>query len=322
VNEIRELRSTFAKLRLEQLEVGSDGRNRTLVSAFRARTGRNQPSNTRSIFGSATWIRGLIKPGPERAVAYLDWSAQEFAIAAALSGDEAMLRAYATDPYLAMAVLAGRAPAWATKETHGAVRDVFKIVALAVQYGMQAESLAIGTGMTQCEAHELLLLLRESFRTFFAWSENSMSTAMLGMPLEPCFGWRTMASTTSKPTTFRNHPIQGAGAEMMRLACIFATEAGYSVWPVHDALLVETSIDDLDRTVAAVAEIMGRASEVVTGGLRIRVGVKMVRHPDRYMDQRGIGMREKVIGMLREDVGDFSHDVGDTTNSEMSESPT
>jgi DNA polymerase-1 len=50
---LRELRSALSELRLNELAVGSDGRNRTILSAFRSRTGRNQPSNSRLIFGVA-----------------------------------------------------------------------------------------------------------------------------------------------------------------------------------------------------------------------------------------------------------------------------
>src|SRR6516165_4536900 len=42
VAPLRELRSSLAELRLSQLTVGSDGRNRTLLSPFKSRTGRNQ----------------------------------------------------------------------------------------------------------------------------------------------------------------------------------------------------------------------------------------------------------------------------------------
>ena len=45
---IREARVTLAQLRLRSLEVGSDGRNRCLLSAFRASSSRNQPSNSGS----------------------------------------------------------------------------------------------------------------------------------------------------------------------------------------------------------------------------------------------------------------------------------
>src|SRR5262249_29579103 len=50
VSPIRELRSALADLRLNDLAVGRDGRNRTLLSPFRARSGRNQPSNTKFVF--------------------------------------------------------------------------------------------------------------------------------------------------------------------------------------------------------------------------------------------------------------------------------
>jgi hypothetical protein len=43
VAPLRELRSSLAELRLNDLAVGRDGRNRTILSAFRSRTGRNQP---------------------------------------------------------------------------------------------------------------------------------------------------------------------------------------------------------------------------------------------------------------------------------------
>jgi len=95
VAELRELRSALGMMRLfDDLAVGPDGRNRTATMPFRARTGRNQPSNAKFIFGPSRWLRSLIKPEPGMAVAYLDYSQQEFGIAAALSGDEAMAEAY------------------------------------------------------------------------------------------------------------------------------------------------------------------------------------------------------------------------------------
>src|SRR5690606_862212 len=55
LSPLRELRVSLSQMRLSDLSVGSDGRNRTLLSPFRARTGRNQPSNSRFAFGPATW---------------------------------------------------------------------------------------------------------------------------------------------------------------------------------------------------------------------------------------------------------------------------
>ena len=143
ISPLRELRSALSDLRLSDLAVGSDGRNRCLLSAFRARTGRNQPSPSRFIFGPSVWLRGLIKPPPGFGLAYIDWSQQEFEIAAALSGDEAMMAAYhSDDPYLAFAKQAGAVPSSATRYSHKDKREQFKQCVLAVQYGMGPEALA------------------------------------------------------------------------------------------------------------------------------------------------------------------------------------
>ena len=84
IRPIYDVRHAMAKLRLSSLTVGKDGKNRTLLSAFQAKTGRNQPSNAKFIFGPAKWMRGLIKPEPGFGIAYLDWEQQEFGIAAGL----------------------------------------------------------------------------------------------------------------------------------------------------------------------------------------------------------------------------------------------
>src|SRR5262249_41362355 len=151
VSALRELRSSLSDLRLNDLAVGRDGRNRTILSVFQSRTGRNQPSNSRYIFGPSVWLRGLIKPPPGHGLAYVDWSQQEFGIAAALSGDHAMQAAYQTgDPYLAFAKQAGAVPRDASKATHGPIRELFKQCVLAVQYGMEAQSLALRIAQPPC----------------------------------------------------------------------------------------------------------------------------------------------------------------------------
>jgi hypothetical protein len=143
VSPLRELRHCLSGMRLNDLAVGSDGRNRCLLSVFATRTGRNAPSNTRYIFGPSVWLRGLIQPPPEHAVVYIDWSAQEIGIAAALSGDPVMLAGYESgDPYIAFAKQAGAVPEDATKESHPLVRDQFKACALGVLYGLGALGLA------------------------------------------------------------------------------------------------------------------------------------------------------------------------------------
>ena len=149
-------------------------RNRTILSAFRARSGRNAPSNSKFIFGPSVWLRSLIKPPPGHAVAYLDWKQQEFGIAGALSGDAAKLAAYRSgDPYLSFGKQAGVIPADANKTTHGPQRELFKQALLAVQYGMEADALAARIGQPPIVARNLLRAYRETYSTSVAVVECS-----------------------------------------------------------------------------------------------------------------------------------------------------
>jgi DNA polymerase-1 len=301
VGPIRELRKSLAKMRLSDLAVGSDGRNRCLLSAFRARTGRNQPSNTRFIFGTAAWLRALIRPAPGYGVAYIDWSQQEWAIAAALSGDVAMGQAYTSgDPYLRFAQQAGAIPPAGTKATHGAIRDQFKACALAVQYGMGAESLATRIGQPVAQAQALLRLHRETYPTFWRWSQAAVDYAMLHGRLQTGFGWILhVGANGANPRSLCNFPMQANGAEMLRLACCLATERGIQVCaPVHDALLIEAPLEELDHAVTLTQQAMAEASAIVLDGFTLRSDAQLIRYPDRYIDERGAHMWNTVWAIL------------------------
>lgn len=299
---LRELRVSLSKMRLSALTVGTDGRNRTLLSAFRSKTGRNQPSTTKFMFGPAVWIRSLIRPNPGRSLAYVDWSQQEFGIAAALSQDPTMLDAYASgDPYLAFAKQAGAIPPDGTKETHSGIRDQYKQCALAVQYGMGPDALAITLNILPAQARWLLQNHREAYPKFWQWSDAVEMYAMLHGKLSTVFGWTLHIGPQVNPRSLRNFPMQANGAEMLRLACIFVTEVGITLCaPVHDALLIEAPSHRIDEAVAATQDLMTKASAIVLDGFKLRTEVKVVHHPDRYHDERGTEMWRKVWCVMRE----------------------
>jgi DNA polymerase-1 len=308
ISPLRELRHTLGQLRLNDLSVGPDGRNRTMLSAFRARTSRNQPSTSRFIFGASVWLRHLIKPSAGRAVAYIDFAAQEIAIAAALSGDERLWEAYASgDPYLAFARQAGLVPPDATKSSHPEERKRCKAIVLGVNYGMGAESIASQAQIHVIEARELLLRHRETYRVFWNWAEANVEKARLGLPLETVFGWQlhpaSGGNNSFSARSVLNWPMQSHGAEMLRLAISMAVEEGLKVCaPVHDALLFEAPIHVIEEQATRLATIMGDASEIILGaGRRCRLDIKIVRHPDRYEDEdRGREMFERVMELLAE----------------------
>lgn len=297
---LRELRVTLGQMRQASLSVGEDGRNRCMISIFRSKTGRNQPSNSKFIFGPSVWMRGLIQPAPGYGLAYVDWSQQEFGIAAALSGDENMKAAYASgDPYMAFAKQAGAVPEDATKKTHSTEREQFKACVLAVQYGMGAESLALRINQPTARARELLDLHKRTYRRFWQWSEGVVNEAVLGGKLWTVFGWQLFTNDDPNPRSLCNFPMQANGAEMLRLACIQLMRDGVRICaPVHDAILIEAPLENLDAVVAHTQAVMQQASAAVLDGFKLESDAKIVRYPERYMDERGTQMWNTVMELL------------------------
>jgi DNA polymerase I-like protein with 3'-5' exonuclease and polymerase domains len=219
---------------------------------------------------------------------------------AALAGDEQLAEHYLSgDPYMRFAITAGLAPADATVETHGHIRDACKSLFLGIGYGMQALSLSAKAGITLPEAQELIGLHSTTYRAFTRWRSDTVDSALLSGRMRTAFDWRRRGCEAAASTELMNWPVQSAGADLMRIVCIAATEAGIQVaCPVHDAFLIVSPLERLDQDVAHMREIMGRASEVVTGGLRIRVDEKTVR-AGRYMDKRGRAMWDRIMELLR-----------------------
>jgi hypothetical protein len=314
LEELRQLRDARDKMRKIKLAVGKDGRNRTVLWPFKAKTSRTQPKAAQWIFSPAVWLRSLIKPEPGMAVAYIDYSAMEFLLAAALSDGDCgstnnTLNMYQSgDPYLSFAKAVGAIPNHITKQTIGnyvALRDRYKVMLLATQYGMQAETLAGRLGVSTFEAQEMLNQHRAQFRPYWAWSDDFVQHALQTGVMCTALGWHCRTGITEfNERSIRNWPIQAAGADILRIACILATRHGIRLLaPVHDAVLIEAPIEKIEADVALMREIMRRASRIVlnadaAGTIELRTDVKIVHYPDRYSDKRGDKIWAEVMELL------------------------
>jgi DNA polymerase family A len=307
LESLRQLRHTRDKMRKIKLAVGADGRNRTVLWPFKSKSSRTQPKASQWIFSPAVWMRSLIKPAPGRAIAYVDWSAIEFGIAASLSNDPVMLEFYRTgDPYLSFCKRVGKAPATASKKTHGPLRDRYKTGLLSIQYGVQAETLAARLGISTFEAHEMIMQHKELFAVYWRWTADwlahTLDTGVMWTPM----GWFCRTGITEfNERSIINLPIQGTGADILRVACIWATRHGLELCgPVHDAIVIEAPVERIDADVALLQEIMRRASRAVLappGGaafIELRTDAKIVRYPDRYTDPRGDDIWRRVLELL------------------------
>ena len=136
---------------------------------------------------------------------------------------------------------------------------------------------------------------------FWRWSDAAVDYAMLNGKLHTVFGWRVQVPPISNPRSLSNFPMQANGAEMLRLACCLATERGIEVCaPVHDAVLICAPLDRLDAEVARMQDAMREASRIVLNGFELGTDAKLIRYPDRYMDDRGTLMWERVMKLINE----------------------
>lgn len=312
--QLHEARKILSRMRLTKFEIGADERNRAMLWAFSSKTSRNQPSNSKFIFGGASWLRFLIRPAEGQAIAYVDYRQQEFGIAAALSRDPVMQRMYESgDPYMAMAILAGDAPQGATEETHPEAREVHKVVSLATLYGIGTWLLSHQLQVTQDRAAWLLQWHRKTFAAYWDWSDRVSVTASITRKMETNFGWRhrlrqkaplnmfeARRILAKEDRTARNWLIQTYGAEMLRIAIILAGRRGIRTCaPVHDAVLIEASIVNIDADTQKMRACMVEASRLVLDGFELRTKPEVVRWPNRYFDKKGIETWENLHSILR-----------------------
>jgi hypothetical protein len=228
IEPLRELRYSLSKLRLNDLSVGSDYRNRAPLRAYGTKTGRNAPGASQFVFGPAKWLRFLIIPPPGRALVHRDFSQQEVRIAAVLSGDSALLEACECgDVYLGVATQLGFLPESLNDLERKAVRALFKTVVLESS-GLGFRSLAVRTGISLFEAGETWPACGPVFtdRSIRAQRPGLRRHELeLGTPL----GWRMQC-----PSGATRAPFAISNAEHWReiqhVTCVLAERRGIEWW--------------------------------------------------------------------------------------------
>jgi DNA polymerase I len=270
-----------------KLEIGSDGRNRFWLNPFGTKTGRNNPSTNRCIFGLPHTMRSFIKPTPGMALAQIDFGAEEIGIAAALSGDPVLMADYCSgDPYRQFA-----AAALSIVNPTEQQRQIYKATVLGRIYGLGATSLARNLGISKAEAERIIDQMIARYPVLNAWLKRVITKAAHCVPITCTLGWSLTA--TGKPgeeRTFLNFPMQANGAELMRLVIIRAGAAGLSlIRCAHDSFLIEDTIDRIEQSVVEIQNIMRQASRDLLNGLELRADCKpwdIVCYPDRFVDKR------------------------------------
>jgi hypothetical protein len=146
---------------------------------------------------------------------------------------------------------------------------------------------------------------------FWEWSDNSVDRAILTGQQATVFGWfhripdgynvskHNPKGDGANPRTLRNFYMQANGAEILRLACILATEAGIRVCaPIHDAVLITAPEGEIEEAAAAMSGYMREASRIVLNGFELRTDLSIVRYPDHYASEKGAAFGGTVSKVL------------------------
>lgn len=220
VEGLHALRDSLGVIVKAKLPIGRDGRNRPSLFPFCTATGRN--AHAKSLYNAHAGMRSFMV-FPEDAIGvYLDWRTQEVGVAAALANDHALMDAYrGGDVYYAFARSSGMTDDpdpkhW--KKHSEAMRQQMKSLQLGVNYGMGVPSLAKGLNRHPLVASAIIEKHRRAYPRFWQWRDDMVQRAMLDRKVETVFGWPLYLSSSPNQRTLYNFPMQGNGAEMLRLA--------------------------------------------------------------------------------------------------------
>lgn len=317
--ELKKLRTVLeirscTKLGL-QFPVGQDNRHRVNFWAYGSVTGRCTPSSAKFMLaGGSPAFRHLAKPAQGEILIEADWSAQEIWIAAYLSGDQAMQKMLrGADPYISFGEMAGVIPQGSMQkfiDDHGYEKGVkackkkyeterarLKAITLGVLYGKTVYIVASECGITTREAAVLLDTHKRNFPKFWQWISWMVNEALATHKITTKLGWQRWIlpkkeRDAQKDDETRNKKIQNSlqtfqmqahGAEMLRLACIYAAERGLAICaPLHDAIFAVAGIEDEQRVVADLRECMERAAKDLLG-IAIPIEFFVTRYPERFV---------------------------------------
>jgi len=276
-----------------QLEIGSDGRNRSWLNPFGTKTGRNNPSTNRYIFGLPHTMRSFMKPSFGMALAQADYGSQEIGVAAALSRDPMLIADYLSgDPYKKFA-----AEALGIQNPTKQQRQIYKATVLGRIYGLGVASLARNLGISRSQAQRIIDQMNERYPVLNAWLERICTKAAHCVPITCTLGWSLAA--TGRPgeeRTFLNYPMQANSAEAMRLVIVRASHLNL-IGCAHDSFLIEDTIDRIEQSAVELQSIMRQASRDLFNGFELRADCDpakdIVRFPDRFIDER-----EREDGMM------------------------
>jgi DNA polymerase-1 len=226
-------------------------------------------------------IRTAFIAGKGNVFVSADYSQFELRLAAAMSGDEEMIKAFNEDQdihQLTAAAVLGLKPEEVTKD----LRWRAKAVNFGILYGQGPHGLAAGTGMSYAEARDFIAKYFEIRPKLKVYLDSLREQAKNKGFVESLLGRRrpTPDAQSSnhmvRETALRqavNMPLQGTAADLTKLAMIRVNEqlpeGAKMLLQIHDSILIECKKDQADK----VGKILKDTMENVHPDLGVKLKV-------------------------------------------------
>jgi DNA polymerase-1 len=220
-------------------------------------------------------VRHAFIAAPGTQLLAVDYSQVELRIAAHMAQDEAMLAAFRSgqDIHATTAAAVYNVPLTAVDKTQ---RRHAKAINFGLIYGMSPFGLTRTTDLTLAEAEDFVNAYFQKFPGVKRYLDNIRQQAAQQGYVETLLGRRRYFPGLQNAQNHQvrqreereaiNAPIQGTAADIMKIAMLRVTKAlahaGLSarmLLQVHDELVLECPIDELEAAVSVVREAMENA---------------------------------------------------------------
>ncbi len=223
--------------------------------------------------GSITGItkklwKTILSPPEGYVYALYDFCQQEPAIAACFAGDHELFEAYKShDLYEVI----GLEP-----ELETLSRTDLKKLVLPYLYGQRIESYCLDTGSDIETVRLYFKALNRKFHKVNHWLNQRCQQAFMEEYIH-CLDWQMKVTQFSNPLTIRNWPIQAAGADILRRACLGLFDKGIDLRLTnHDSFLVQIKVERFDMENQQIINILQNSCKQVLFGKSLNVKLEAI----------------------------------------------
>lgn len=216
-----------------------------------------------------------------------DYSQIELRVLASLSRDPVLVNAYQNDLDI-HALTASELFDKKIDDVTKAERQIAKSINFGIVYGMGSQKLSREVQISKQEAKQFLEKFNQRFPVLAQWlDDNGIKARQTGV-IHTVLGHRRIIDEFLSPNKMiqaagdriaANSPIQGSASDivkcaMLRLQSLLAQNNSKAriILQIHDELLLETPIDELEQTKAILIDAMTNACDI---GIPLKIDLKV-----------------------------------------------